>query len=61
MTSLLAYLHNCLLECLHDYMLTFLHACLVTSNAYLIAGPSTCNRDYIPNCGAQILCEAHIQ
>ena len=34
MTSLLAYLHNCLLECLHAYMLTFLHACLMTSNAY---------------------------
>ena len=42
------------------YMLTFitLNAYLL---AYLIAGPSTYNEDSIPNCGAQVLCEAHIQ
>ena len=58
------YYHACLLtllECLHVYLFTYLFAeieCLLT---YLIARPSTCNRDSIPNCGAQVLCEAHIQ
>ena len=45
---------------LNAYMFTF-----IISNAYLlvylIAGPSTYNGDSIPNCGAQVLCEAYIQ
>ena len=52
----LAFVYNfitCLLECLYAYLLKL--------NAYLIARTSTCNGDSIPNCGALVLCEAHIQ
>ena len=42
-------------------IVSYLNAYLLTLNAYLIAEPSTCNGDSIPNCRAQVLCEAYIQ